>query len=612
MSEDLSSIYEDVRDIGFYAGQIELEKTIEGNSPTFGDTEDVVNEVGKEVLDSIGIDRLYKHQTEAIDAVNSGDNIVIDTPTASGKTMTYAIPMIEEGYQDNTKSIYIAPQNSLVNDQTESIREMTSSISPSPFDSDSQNLDRFSDNNLPPGSVSVARYTGQLSQTEKRNVRNEEPEILLSNPEMLHMSVLPYAETHWRWLFENLRYVVLDEVHRYRGYFGIHLSLILRRLKRKAETFGRDLQFLCASATIQNPIEHASRVTGEDDDSFTHISEDYSASGDKHWMFWQPPEKDSKYTNFDSESGDSISNRKSSHSEATDIFSYFVIDRYQTLVFTRARQGAEYYSMVSQRRLQEMGHNDLAEKVTAYEGALTDDRREEIEEGLKSGDTLGVWSTNALELGVDIGGLDVVILDGYPKTVMSTFQRAGRAGRGKDDSAVVLVAGNDSLDQYILRNPDDLFEGDPERAMVNPANEKILKDHLACAASENPLELTDRTYFPSNFIDIVEEMIEEGRLEEKGTKSESESGSGSGSGSDSSHTKLETTEDGPHYSMAIRDIDSQMIQIVDKTTGSNIAELQRRDAYRDAHRGAYYTHQDQNYKVENLDLKERPCRSSPY
>jgi DEAD/DEAH box helicase domain-containing protein len=412
---------------------------------------------------------------------------------------------------------------------------------------------------------------------------------------MLHYALLPHAHRLWEWFFASLETVVVDEVHEYRGVFGSHVAMLMRRLARICERYGSDPDFVCCSATIGNPVEHAARVTGQPESGFRLVDEDTSGTGPTHWLLWNPPEYESDAPGSRGEEGGS--RRRSSHTETKRLFAHLVARGHQTLTFTRARQAAERYATESADELRDRGEREAAEAVEAYEAALRPERRREIEEGLHDGAVRGVWSTNALELGVDVGGLDAVVMDGYPGTRMSAFQQAGRAGRGADPSLVVLVAGEDQLDQYLMRNPDELFDGDPEKAVADPENRELLPDHVASAAAENWLSEADREYFGEPYPDVVADLESAGRLERR------ETGQGlrwthSGDGS-------------PQHSMSLRTIESREVDLVDRRSDDVIASLSFGDALRDAHPGAIYHHQGQRYEVTDLDLDRDVAELQP-
>ncbi|WP_435143339.1 DEAD/DEAH box helicase [Halobaculum sp. P14] len=554
----------------YYEGQIADHRVLSGRDPEFADVD--LEPRLADALESDGVDRLYRHQAEAVEAVRGGDDAVLATRTASGKSLAYTVPAFENAMDHGGRTLYLAPQNALIADQQETLTDLARALG---FGS----------------RVSVDQYTGRLSDAEKRDVRDARPTVLLSNPDMLHYALLPWAYKQWEWFFSSVELVVVDEVHSYRGVFGSHVAMVLRRLNRLCERYGADPQFVCCSATIGNPVEHAARITGQPESGFRLVDEDASARGPRHWLLWNPPEYTGRTA--DQQSG----RRRSSHTETKRLFCDLVERGYQTLVFTRARQTAERYATDSASELRDRGEHDLAAGVEAYQAALTDEKRREIEAGLHSGDTCGVWSTNALELGVDVGGLDAVILDGYPGTRMSAFQQAGRAGRGDDPALVVMVGGEDQLDQYLLSNPDDFFGGDPERAMSDPENAELLPGHVASAAAENWLSRDDARHFGETFPSVVDDLESDGVLERRDTAD-----------------GVRWTHDGdgsPQHSMSLRTIDDREVNLRDARTNDRIASLSLSDALRDAHPGAIYHHQGQTYEVTDLDLDRDVAELQP-
>jgi DEAD/DEAH box helicase domain-containing protein len=408
---------------------------------------------------------------------------------------------------------------------------------------------------------------------------------------MLHYGILPHARRLWHWFVERLELVVIDEVHEYRGVFGSHVSLVLRRLARVCERFDADPDYVCCSATIGNPVEHAAVVTGRPAGTFALVDHDASATGPTHWLCWNPPEYD------DPGRGWGTGRRRSSHTETERLFVDLVSRGYQTVAFTRSRQTAERYATESADDLRERGESDLADRVTAYQAALSRDRRATIESGLHSGDLHGVWSTNALELGVDVGGLDAVLLDGYPGTRMAAFQQAGRAGRGTDPSLVVVVAGEDQLDQYVMCHPDEFFEGDPERAVSNPENERLLPDHVGSAATERWLSPDDDRHFGDRFPGVVADLTAAGELNRRET--------------DSGVRWTYSAGDSPQHGMSLRTIADREVDLIDRRDGNVVASLGFGDALRDAHPGAIYHHQGRTYEVVELDLDRDRAELSP-
>ncbi|WP_302081783.1 DEAD/DEAH box helicase [Salinibaculum rarum] len=558
----------------YYEGQIADHRVREGREAAFREL-DLDQRVASALADA-GIDRLYAHQADAIEAVRNGDNVVLATQTASGKSLAYTVPAFERAMADFGTTLYIGPQVALINDQEETLTSLA--------------------NGLGFGSrVTVDRYTGQLSRTEKESVRERQPTVLLTTPDMLHYGILPHAHRLWEWFIERLQTVVVDEVHAYRGVFGSQVSLVLRRLNRVCERFGtgdeshsssREMpspgnpQYVCCSATIGNPRDHAARVTGQSPDSYALVDTDESATGPTHWLVWNPPEY--------SGDGWGTGRRKSSHVETKQLFVDLVARGLQTAVFTDSRQTVERYATESAGDLRERGHGELANNIGAYQAALTDQRRTDIEAGLHDGSLRGVWTTSALELGVDVGGLDAVLLDGYPGTRMQTFQRAGRAGRGEDPSLVALVTGEDQLDQFVARNPGELFDEQPEQAVTNPENDHLLPAHVRAAASETWLRPDDDRHFGGTFPDVVADLESAGQLERRTT--------------DAGTRWLDSGDGSPQHEMSLRTAADREVQLRTRD-GDTIGTLPFDDALRDAHPGAIYHHQGTTYEVVDLDLR---------
>ncbi|WEL18455.1 DEAD/DEAH box helicase [Halorhabdus sp. SVX81] len=547
-----------LRERPYYEGQIVDERRFPGREATYGDL-DVPDRLAS-ALEDEGVDRFYRHQADAIAAVRGGENVVLATPTASGKSLAYTVPAFERAMDHVGTTLYIAPQVALINDQAETLSDLAHGLG---FGS----------------RVTVDRYTGRLSQSEKETVRERQPTVLLTTPDMLHYGIMPHAHRLWDWFFERLETIVIDEVHAYRGVFGSHVSLVLRRLNRLAERFDADPQYVCCSATIGNPVGHAATVTNQPEPSFRLLTEDDSATGPRQWVVWNPPEK---------RGGGGHGQRRSHHVEAKRLFADLVQRGLQTAVFTGSRQVAERYATESERELRERGEGELATKIGAYQAALTSDRRRELEAGLHDGSIRGVWTTSALELGVDVGGLDAVILDGYPGTRMETFQRAGRAGRGEDPALVALVTGEDQLDQYVARHPEALFDREPEQALTNPANDQILPDHVRSAARENWLSPGDDRHFGETFPDVVADLESRGDLERRTT--------------DAGTRWLYDGGGSPAHETSLRSADDREIKLRERGSNDVIASLPFGDALRDAHPGAIYHHQGTKYEVVDLDL----------
>ncbi|PSP20667.1 ATP-dependent helicase [Halobacteriales archaeon QH_10_65_19] len=550
-----------VQDREYYDDQIQFQRAVAARSPVTRSCK-----MGAQVTDQLadrGVDELYAHQADAIEAVRNGQNVVLATPTASGKSLTYTVPALECARDHDGRTLYIGPQVALINDQ-----EATLSDFAEPF-----------------ADVSITQYTGALSSAERQQARDDDASIVLTTPDMLHCGLLSHATDIWRAFFESLELVVVDEVHEYRGVFGSHVGLVCRRLARICDQLDSDPQFVCCSATIGNPRDHAATITGQSTDSFVLVDEDTSKTGPTHWLFWQPP----KYDRGDAPAG--AGQRRSHHGETMRLFVDLVQRGYQTVAFTRARQTAERYATISSDTLAERRKTDLAENVTAYHAGLRDDRRAAIETALHTGECAGVWSTSALELGVDIGSLDAVLLDGYPGTQMATFQRAGRAGRGTEPSLVALVASEDQLDQYVIKHPRELFEQTPERAVANPSNPHLLGLHAHAAAMEQPLRTTDEAYFGPTFPDIVGALTDNGELTRRHTAH----------GLEWRRTASGRTLN--PYDQGLRTITEQTVILrVRGGEAGEIGELPLDAALRDVHPGAVYHHQGQSYEVQSLAL----------
>ncbi|MFB6354266.1 MAG: DEAD/DEAH box helicase [Halobacteriales archaeon] len=543
-----------------------------GREACYGELE--VHDRVAAALDDRGIDQFYRHQADAIGALRDGRDVAVSTPTASGKSLIYTVPAVEAALEAGERTLYVAPLRALINDQEAALEDFVEGLGFGP-------------------QVSVAQYTGQQTQAEKRRVRDRQPHVILTTPDMLHLGILPHAHRLWDWFVESLGTVVLDEVHEYRGVFGSHVALVLRRLARVCERFDVDPRYVCCSATIGNPVEHASAVTGRPEEGFEAFETDTSPAGPRHWLFWNPPLKAGAATDDDAgadATGEPATGgeRRSPHPVTARLMADLVQRGHQTLAFTTARQTAERYADQTASLLAERGDSDLAEAVTAYQAALQQSTREAIEGQLRNGRLRGVWSTNALELGIDVGSLDVVLLDTYPGTRMETHQRAGRAGRGTEPSLVTLVAGRDQLDQYLMASPEAFFEEPPERALVNPANPELLPDHVRCAAREHWLGTDDKAHFGEAFPEVVGALTDRDELERRDTPG--------------GVRWTDAGEDNPQLATSLRTIDDREVRLVDDARDETIATLPFADALRDAHPGAIYYHQGRTYEVADLDV----------
>ncbi len=407
------------------------------------------------------IERLYTHQATAVEAVLRGENVVVVTPTASGKTLCYNLPVLNtlladaEGRQPATsaRALYLFPTKALAQDQLAELHTLAAEPRLSAL-----------------GQRPFATYDGDTPQSARAYIRNM-ARIVISNPDMLHAGILPH-HTRWARFFQGLRTVVLDEIHTYRGIFGSHVANVLRRLKRVCAFYGAAPQFICASATIANPLDLAERLVEE---PFTLVGadEDGSPQGEKHFLFYNPPLVDRE-----------LGIRRSAVSDVRLLAERFLAADVQTIVFARARLTTEV--LLTYLRDAALRQGLPADKVQGYRGGYLPLERREIERGLRQREVLGVVATNALELGINIGGMDACIMTGYPGTIASTWQQAGRAGRRAETSIAVLVAGASPLDQYIIKHADYFFGRSPEQALLNPDNLVIAVNHIRCAAFEIP------------------------------------------------------------------------------------------------------------------------------
>ncbi len=416
----------------------------------YADFPDFIDERIKSALKRRGVRKLYSHQASAIQAVHDGNDIVVVTPTASGKTMCYNVPVMDAILKDEaSRALFLFPTKALSQDQTSELHEL---ITEAGVD------------------VKTFTYDGDTPQSARRAIR-QAGHIVVTNPDMLHSGILPH-HTKWTKLFENLKFIVIDEVHHYRGVFGSHLANVIRRLKRICDFYGSKPQFICCSATIANPAELASRITGAD---IRLIDNNGAPTSGKHIIFYNPPVVNKE-----------LGIRKSSMLEAERIAESLIRNDIQTIVFTRSRLNVEV--LVTYLKDIYHGSRDGDKRVRGYRGGYLPNLRREIEKGLREGSITGVVSTNALELGIDIGALEACIICGYPGTIASTWQQAGRAGRRNGVSATILVANSSPLDQYIINNPDYFFGKTPENGLINPDNLVILYNHMKCAAFELPFE----------------------------------------------------------------------------------------------------------------------------
>ncbi len=504
------------------------------------------------VLQKRGVQSLYTHQRHAVDAVLRGENIAVVTPTASGKTLCYNLPVLNAIlHNEDARAIYLFPTKALSADQSNELQELVQALG---------------------APVKAFTYDGDTPATARRSIR-QAGHVVVTNPDMMHAAILP-GHTKWVKLFENLKYVVIDEIHAYRGVFGSNLANVIRRLKRLAAFYGSRPQFICCSATIANPKELAERLTGE---KMTLIDDNGAPMGERHVVFYNPPVVNPQ-----------LGIRKSSLLESRKIAAQLVKNDIQTIVFARSRLQVE----VLTKYLKDLVQDPLggSGRVRGYRGGYLPTQRREIEKGLRDGDVTAVVATNALELGIDIGRLDACVLCGYPGTIASTWQQAGRAGRRRGSSLTVLVASSSALDQYIIGHPEYFFKQSPENALANPDNLYILMQHIKCAAFELPF-LDEEPFANGEATEPMLSFLEEqGFLHRAGGRW---------------HW---STEEFPAAEISLRSAGDENFMIVDITDANNhiiIGEMDRYTVPMLLHEQAIYLHDAQQYQVEKLDFDHK-------
>ena len=496
-----------------------------------------------------GVARLYSHQAAAAEAVRDGLNVVVVTPTASGKTLCYNLPVLNAVLENtDTRALYLFPTKALAQDQLAELHDLSARLD-----------HRFG----------VFTYDGDTPADARRAIR-EQGHIVLTNPDMLHTGILPH-HTRWTRLFENLRYIILDELHTYRGVFGSHLANVLRRLRRIARFYGAEPQFICSSATIANPGDLAARLAEKE---FEVIEENGAPAGEKLVLFYNPP----VVNRF-------LGIRRSYINESSRVAQEFLKHGLQTIVFSNSRLQTEVLLTYLQQA--NPAPPGQPQAIRGYRGGYLPGERREIERGLREGRIRGVVSTNALELGIDVGSLDAAVMAGYPGTIASTWQRAGRAGRRSGSSCAVLVASSSPLDQYIVQHPEYFFGRSPEHAFVQPDNLEILVNHLKCAAFELPIA-ADESFGGVDVPELCERLAEAGFLHRTGQ-----------------HWHW-TQEAYPADTVSLRSVTSDNFVIVDTTAETEvIGEVDFSSALVFVHPKAIYLHQGQQYHVERLDFDER-------
>jgi DEAD/DEAH box helicase domain-containing protein len=504
-----------------------------------------------------GVAAPWRHQAEAASTAHDGRSVIVATGTASGKSLAYQLPGLAAVLADDrARVLYLSPTKALAGDQLRALHELA----------------------LP--QLRAATYDGDTPRDERDWVRAH-ANWVLTNPDMLHFGILP---NHGRWasFFRRLRYVVIDECHAYRGLFGSHVAQVLRRLRRICASYGATPVFVLASATTADPARSATRLVG---DPVEAVTEDASPRGETLFALWEPP-----FTALRGEHDAPV--RRAAGAEAARLLADLVIENARTLTFVRSRRGAELTAMASARHLAEAGAEALVPRVAAYRAGYLPEERRALEAALSSGELLGVAATNALELGLDISGLDAVVLAGFPGTIASLWQQAGRAGRSGAAALVVFVARDDPLDTYLVHHPRAVFGRPVEASVFDPQNPYVLAPHLCCAAAELPLREGELALFTAagsaDGVGVVrgalDDLVEQGLVRRR-------PGGWFWTSRDRPNVDLRGTGGGP-------------VTVVEARTGSLVGTVDGGAAHETVHPGAVYLHQGRSYVVEDLDLDD--------
>ncbi|GAB3958156.1 DEAD/DEAH box helicase [Actinoallomurus acanthiterrae] len=495
-----------------------------------------------------GVERPWEHQARAAELAHAGRSVIIATGTASGKSLAYLMPALEAVFGGGSV-LYLAPTKALAADQLRSLR------------------------GLKLAQLRAATFDGDTPADERTWVR-QFADYVLTNPDMLHRTVLP-GHARWAPYLRRLRYVIVDEAHGYRGVFGSHVAQILRRLRRVCARYGSEPVFILASATASDPGASASRLTGVD---VAEVAEDASPRGATSFALWEPP-----LTELRGEHGAPV--RRTATAEAADLLADLVIEDVQTLAFVRSRRGAEAVALGAKRALAEVAP-DLPARVAAYRAGYLPEERRALEKALRSRELVGLASTNALELGVDVSGLDSVIICGWPGTRASLWQQAGRAGRSGQDALAVLIARDDPLDTYLVHHPSAIFGTPVEATVLDPDNPYVLAPHLCAAAAELPLTEKDLPLFGPSVKDLLPDLVRRGLLRHRPTGWY--------------WTKRERATD----LADIRGAGGPPVQVVEAATGRLLGTVDEPSAHTTVHQGAVYLHQGESYVVQTLDLED--------
>ena len=491
---------------------------------------------------------LYLHQGQALDALRQGEQVIVSTPAASGKSFCYHLPVLEALLKERqSRALYVYPTKALAQDQLRGLSELTEGLT-----------------------VNAAIFDGDTPPSQRPALRRQ-AQVILTNPDMLHLGILPNHKA-WSRFFQGLRYVVLDEAHVYRGVFGSHVANVLRRLRRLCRRYGSRPQFILCSATIANPGELALGLTGL---PFRVVDDDASPFGGKQFAFWNPPLVDR-----------SKGARRSSNTEVSSLFAGLVRQGTRTLTFVRTRRLAELVYLYTKGQL-EADDPDLSDRISPYRAGYMPEERRSIEEALFSGELLGVAATNALELGIDVGDVDATILAGYPGTIASAWQQAGRSGRRGKESLAILVAQDNPLDQYLMRHPDAFFGRSIEKALISPDNPYIMGPHLLCAAYELPIGPGDAEVLGKEMEERLWELEAQGLLHRRGQR-----------------WHVSPSLSYPAQEVNLRSTSRSNYLVVEES-GAILETVDEASAFTQVHPGAVYLHRGQSYLITRLDRGSR-------
>ncbi|HUU63620.1 MAG TPA: DEAD/DEAH box helicase [Dehalococcoidia bacterium] len=549
-----------------YRNQIAHVEQIASRQQSYGELAEPLHPTLHSYLEAAHLLPLYSHQAQAINAARSAKNVFIVTPAASGKTLCYNVPVLDAALNDTRScALYLFPTKALSQDQLRGLRELFALPQPS------------SPILALPG-LDCAIFDGDTPPEERGEIKRSS-RLVLTNPDMLHLGILPNHQS-WSRFLHHLRYVVVDEAHVYRGIFGSHVANVLRRLRRLSALYGANPQFICCSATIANPGEHIERLV---DLPFEVIDKDGSPYGGKDFVFWNPPVIDR-----------ARATRRSANTEATLLLTELVSGGWRTITFARTRKLTELIYIYAREQLAK-DRAELAQRIKPYRAGYLPEERRQIERQLFEGDLLGVVATTALELGIDIGSLDATVLTGYPGSIASTWQQAGRSGRGGERSLSFLIALDNPLDQYFMRHPEAFFGKGFEYVLINQANPYILKHHLLCAAWERPLDDRDGDIFGTSFARARDELMDEGLLRNRQRRY---------------YPSPRLTY--PAEGVNIRSASSDRYTVVDVSQGNREMEtVEAAVAFFQIHPGAIYLHQGESFLVSELDIPSRTAYARP-